>query len=82
MFGRFGNCNCIWHSSLFDWSFAVEVILMKSAMCSHDEHEVCGKVLTTPSGKHFRCDCECHPKEVKRSFEYEDYDDDDEFEDS
>ena len=45
---------------------------MKSAMCSHDEHEVCGKVLTTPSGKHFRCDCECHPKEVKRSFEYED----------
>ena len=55
---------------------------MKSAMCSHDEHEVCGKVLTTPSGKHFRCDCECHPKEVKRSFEYEDYDDDDEFEDS
>jgi hypothetical protein len=56
---------------------------VKSAMCSHDEHEVCGKVLTAPSGKHFRCDCECHPKEnPKRSFEYEEYDDDDEFEDS
>lgn len=33
---------------------------MTSSMCKHAEHEVCGKVLQLPSGKTFRCDCDCH----------------------
>lgn len=40
---------------------------MKSSMCKADEHSVCGKVLISSSNKRFRCDCTCHPKEVKRA---------------
>lgn len=49
---------------------------MKSSMCAASEHENCGKVLQTSSGKRFRCDCGCHPKSVivKKSVEDEDED--------
>lgn len=55
---------------------------MKSSMCKADEHDYCGKVLTTESGKHFRCDCTCHPKEEVKPEGVEYDDDDDEYEDS
>lgn len=49
---------------------------MKSSMCKAAEHDYCGKVLKQADGKHFRCDCECHPKEVKK-IEVEDDSDED-----
>lgn len=53
---------------------------MKSNFCKHDEHAGCaphGRMIS-PEGKHFRCDCTCHPKPslVKRMVEDEDDDDD------
>jgi Cft2 family RNA processing exonuclease len=39
---------------------------MKSYTCKEDRHQDCAKVLIDSSNKRFRCDCGCHPKEVKR----------------
>lgn len=37
---------------------------MQSSMCRGGEHEVCGKHLQVPSGKKFKCSCDCHKPAV------------------
>lgn len=50
---------------------------IKSSMCAANEHDACGATMQHPSGKKFRCKCECHREIEKPSREYEVDDDDD-----